>query len=224
MHVNIQHRFNASLGKEDLYYRLKESYRDVRGNVHSLIELKSELERHLCHRTDTLFNLQNRIILFDLTNFYFEGSKRESRKAKFGRSKEKRNDCKLLVLALGINTEGFIRYSEILEGNTADNASLPDMVDRLAVKSPTTNDKTLVIIDAGIATEDNLTLLKQKGYNYLCVSRTRLKDYTLADDCRAVTVRDTRKQEITLREVNTEPDGDYWLEVTSPSKHMTRPR
>ena len=39
VHVNIQHRFNPSLGKEGLYYRLKESYRDVRGNVHSLIVL-----------------------------------------------------------------------------------------------------------------------------------------------------------------------------------------
>ena len=186
-----------------------------------LLELKPELERHLCSRVDSLFNLENRIILFDLTNFYFEGSKRGSAKAKFGRSKEKRNDCKLLVLALGINTEGFIRYSEILEGNTADPKALPGMVDRLAVKSPTPNDKTLVVIDAGIATDDNLALLKQKGYNYLCVSRTRLKDYTLSDDRRSVTVRDSRKQEITLREVHTEPDGDYWLEVTSPSKAMT---
>ncbi|MGM9869073.1 MAG: hypothetical protein ACI30R_05555 [Sodaliphilus sp.] len=54
---------------------------------------------------DTLFHLQNRIILFDLTNLYFEGAKRNSRKAKFGRSKERRNDCKLLVLALSINTK-----------------------------------------------------------------------------------------------------------------------
>lgn len=47
MHVNIQHRFNASLGKEDLYYRLKESYRDVRGNVHSLIVLNVGAEAPL---------------------------------------------------------------------------------------------------------------------------------------------------------------------------------
>ena len=186
-----------------------------------LLALKPELERHLCSRVDTLFNLQNRIILFDLTNFYFEGSKRGSKKAKFGRSKEKRSDCKLLVLALSVNAEGFIRYSEFLEGNTADNTALPDMVDRLAVKSPATNDKTLVVIDAGIATEENLGLLKQKGYNYLCVSRTKLKDYTLSDDHRSVTVLDRRKQQITLREVHTEPEGDYWLEVTSPSKAMT---
>ena len=46
--------------------------------------------------------------LFDLTNYYFEGRKAASRKAKFGRSKEKRSDYRLLVLALCINTDGFI--------------------------------------------------------------------------------------------------------------------
>ena len=67
------------------------------------------------------------------------------------------------------------------------------------------------MIDAGISTEDNLRRIKDKGYNYLCVSRTRLKDYELSDNHRKVTVRDARKQEITLREVQTNPGEDYYL-------------
>ena len=70
---------------------------------------KVKIERYLCQTTDDLFKPTNRIMLFDLTNFYFEGRKENSRKAKYGRSKEKRSDCKLLVLALAINTDGFIR-------------------------------------------------------------------------------------------------------------------
>lgn len=186
-----------------------------------LYALKEKLEKHLCQRTDSLFNLTNRIVLFDLTNFYFEGRKAQSQKAKFGRSKEKRYDCRLLVLALCINEAGFIRYSSILEGNTADPKSLPDMVDKLALKSPADKGKTLVVMDAGIATEDNLKLVKEKGYNYLCVSRNRLKDYELTADHKSVIVKDARKQEITLREVCTPTDGDYYLEITSPSKALT---
>lgn len=186
-----------------------------------LYEIKEALEQHLCNVTDNLFNIDNHIALFDLTNFYFEGRKAESKKARFGRSKEKRSDCRLLVLALCINKEGFIRYSSILEGNASDPKSLPDMIDKLAVKSSVKNKKTLVVIDAGISTEDNLRRIKDKGYNYLCVSRTRLKDYELSDNHRKVTVRDARKQEITLREVQTNPGEDYYLEITSPSKAMT---
>ncbi len=134
--------------------------REVYAAAPSLYELKDKQERHLCSCTDSLFNLTNRVMLFDLTNFYFEGSKRESKKAKFGRSKEQRSDCRLLVLALGINTEGFIRYSSIPSENTADPYSLPTMVDSIIAKNPVSSDpdqKVLVVI-AGIATKANLGL------------------------------------------------------------------
>lgn len=198
--------------------------REVYAAAPSLYALKDKLERHLCSRTDSLFNLTNRVMLFDLTNFYFEGSKPGSKKAKFGRSKEKRSDCRLLVLALAINTEGFIRYSSILTGNTADPDSLPAMVDGIISKnpvSPNPHQKVMVVIDAGIATEDNLELLKERGYNYLCVSRTKLKDYTLKDEGRSVTVFDSRKRPITLAEVEHEAGGDFYLRVNSPAKAMT---
>lgn len=199
-------------------------FRDVYKVAPSLYELKDELEDHLCRRTDSLFNVSNRLVLFDLTNFYFEGRKDGSAKAKFGRSKEKRSDCKLLVLALCINADGFIRYSSILAGNTADPDSLPNMIDTLSSKTrvPSGNgsQKTLVVIDAGIATEDNLEKIKSKGYNYLCVSRRRLTDYELADDMKTVTVLDSRKQTVSLREVKREADGDYYLEINSPGKAL----
>lgn len=198
--------------------------REVYAAAPSLYELKDKLERHLCSRTDSLFNLTNRVMLFDLTNFYFEGSKRKSKKAKFGRSKEKRSDCRLLVLALAINTAGFIRYSSILSGNTADPDSLPNMVDSIIAKnpiSPNPDQKTMVVIDAGIATESNLDLLKERGYNYLCVSRTKLKEYTLKGDGRTVTVFDSQKRPITLAEVEHETGKDFYLRVNSPSKSTT---
>ena len=196
-------------------------YHDIYKVAPNLYGLKDKLETHLCRKTDDLFNLTNRIVLFDLTNFYFEGRKERSSKAQYGRSKEKRNDCKLLVMALCVNAEGFIRYSSILAGNTADPDSLPDMIDTLSQKTRTPSNperKVLVCLDAGIATEENLRKIKEKGYNYLCVSRTRLTDYEISEDCQSVKVLDTRKQEITLRQVKHEADGDYYLEINSPAK------
>ena len=196
-------------------------YHDIYKVAPNLYGLKDKLETHLCRKTDDLFNLTNRIVLFDLTNFYFEGRKERSAKAQYGRSKEKRNDCKLLVMALCVNAEGFIRYSSILAGNTADPDSLPDMIDTLSQKTRTPSDperKVLVCLDAGIATEDNLRKIKENGYNYLCVSRTRLTDYEISEDCQSVKVLDTRKQEITLRQVKHEADGDYYLKINSPAK------
>jgi hypothetical protein len=59
-----------------------------------LSNIKAELENHLSIRTNELFDIQDKIVLYDLTKSkatpaYFEGEKRNSKLAKFGRSKEK---------------------------------------------------------------------------------------------------------------------------------------
>ena len=183
---------------------------------------KERIEKYLCHVTDDLFRPTNRIMLFDLTNFYFEGRKEGSLKAQYGRSKENRRDCKLLVLALCINTDGFIRYSSILEGNTADPKSLPDMVDKLIAGNPAdapAGQKVLVVMDAGISTKENLDLIRQKGYNYLCVTRKALTDYKVKDGAKTVTVYDCKRRPIELQEVGAD-GGDYYLRVKSPAKAL----
>ena len=44
MHANVQWLHDPATGEEAPYYRLKESYRDVRGTVHSLIVLNIGFE------------------------------------------------------------------------------------------------------------------------------------------------------------------------------------
>jgi len=142
------------------------------GISHKLYKLKEALEQHLSKRTNELFDLEDKIILYDLTNTYFEGQMRGSKKAKFGRSKEKRSDAKIIVLAVVINREGFLKYSHIFEGNMADCKTLKDIVEALSSHTSATGRKPIVVMDTGIATDDNLAMLKEKGYDYLCVSRS----------------------------------------------------
>lgn len=181
-----------------------------------LYKVKDALEKHLSKRTNELFDLEDRIILYDLTNTYFEGEKRNSRLAKFGRSKEKRGDAKLVVLALVVNTEGFIKYSSILEGNIADCNTLSAMIEKLA--SHTCVGPAVVVLDAGIATEENLKLIEAKGYKYLCVSRSKLKDYTPVPDRLTVLLDTKSNKTIRIRSVSSPKNTDYYLEVKSPSK------
>lgn len=183
-----------------------------------LYAIKDKLEKYLSKRTNELFDLEDKIILYDLTNTYFEGEKRNSALAKFGRSKEKRNDAKLVVLALVVNTEGFIKYSAIHEGNIADCNTLGSMIDKLSECSNTKG--AVVVLDAGIATEDNLALLSKKGYKYLCVSRSKVKDYEVIKG-RLTTLLETKsKQQIQLKAVSTSRNTDYYLEVTSEAKAL----
>ena len=192
---------------------------------HRLYDQKDGLETHLSRRTNELFDLQDKIYIYDLTNTYFEGVMRDSEIARRGRSKEKRNDCPLIVLALVVNVEGFIKYSAIYEGNKADCATLGAMVDKLSTATANRADKTakpVVVIDAGIATEDNLKMLIDKGYDYVCVSRSSLKNYSVAEGTSPVTVIDHRKRPIELIHVQTPDatDSEYYLKVTSPTKTL----
>ena len=181
---------------------------------------KEQLEEHLSVRTNELFDIEDKIVLYDLTNTYFEGTKTGSKLAQYGRSKEKRSDAKLVVLALVVNPEGFIKYSSILEGNMADSKTLEGMINKLRVKTSVSAKKALVVIDAGIATEDNLAMIKAKGYDYLCVSRSNLKSYKTEAGAASVTVTDNKKQKIDLCRVKSGRNTDYYLKVESQAKEV----
>jgi hypothetical protein len=189
-------------------------------NALDLYGIKDELEEHLSNKTNELFDIQDKIVLFDLTNTYFEGRKNKSTIAKFGRSKEKRSDAKLIVLAMVVNPEGFPKYTQILEGNTADSSSLPDMIEKLRLKTTPSNAKTLVVLDAGIATKDNLKLIIEKGYDYVCVSRAAIKDYTINKGDIECKIKTQNKEEISLQRVQSALETDYLLRIKSPRKRL----
>lgn len=182
-----------------------------------LHSIKEKLDGHLSAKTNELFDIQDKIILYDLTNTYFEGEKRNSKLAKFGRSKEKRGDCKLVVLALVVNIYGFIKHSSIHEGNFSDCKGIDEVISSLDRVMGTDN-KPVVVMDAGIATKDNLKAVRDKGYHYLCVSRGKLKDY-LADTSRSpVLLRTKSGKNVTLTKVIKGEDTDYCMEVQSEMK------
>ena len=185
-----------------------------------LYEEKSGLENHLSKCTNDLFKLDDKIILYDLTNTYFEGRMKDSKIAKFGRSKEKRSDAKVIVLAVIINTEGFLKYSDIFEGNTSDCSTLKTVIAKLNQKAGYTNQKPIIVMDAGIATEANIQYLKEEKYDYVCVSRSNLKQYKADTDSRPVQIYDKKNQPIELLRVRVENDTDNYLWVKSEAKAL----
>lgn len=185
-----------------------------------LYEEKSGLENHLSRCTNELFNLHDKIILYDLTNTYFEGRMKNSHIAKRGRSKEKRSDAKLIVLALIINSEGFLKYSDIFEGNTSDCSTLKAVITALHKRVGHASQKPIIVMDAGIATEENIQFLKQEKYDYLCVTRSNLKDYKADTDTRPIQIYDKKNQPIELLNIRVENDTDNYIWVKSEAKTL----
>jgi len=188
---------------------------------HDLYSVKDGLESYLSKRTNELFDIEDKIIIYDLTNTYFEGRMKNSKLARYGRSKEKRKDARLIVLAIVINPEGFLKYSNIFEGNMADSKTLETVIEGLSSQTSFTGRKPIVIIDAGIATDENLKMLKTKHYDYMCVSRSNLKEYYADTNSVPVEIKDKREQPIELMKVRADKeDGDSYLWVKSKAKAL----
>ena len=131
---------------------------------------QDRIESYLSNKTNELFDLKDKIILYDLTNSYFEGRKLNSILAWFAKSKEKRQDAKLITLALVVNVEGFVKYSKIYRGNIGETTTLETTMDDLSSRSSITGSKPMVVMDAGIASEENLLMLRNRKQDYLCVA------------------------------------------------------
>lgn len=158
-----------------------------------LFENKKTIEAHLRQRENDLFSLDETIILYDLTNTYLEGIAASNPKAKFGRSKEKRSDCRLLTLGLVIDSKGFPKTSQVFAGNQSEPETLLNMIKALHQQDPTNTAKPTIVIDAGIATDDNLQALKKAGYHYIVVSR---KKFDVPDTDNFMVLKKTKKNTV----------------------------
>lgn len=193
-----------------------------------LYQLKSEIEPYLSQKTNDLFDIEDKIVLYDLTNTYFEGRKENSDLAQFGRSKEKRSDAKLLSLALVTNAEGFVKYSKIYSGNISEPGTLLETIQTLSKATSELDRKPLIVLDASFSTNENLTMLKENEFEYLSVTRSKLKNYTTLNPSQpSVIMQDNRGNKIQTKFVLKQQskkvadrinDNDTFLYIKSDKK------
>ena len=126
----------------------------------------------------------------------------------------------MVVLALVVNIEGFSKYSSVYQGNISDRKTLCDIIDHFRISTSQNGKRAIVVIDAGIATEDNLALIQEKGYDYVCVSRSTKAEIKRSATGNLVVVLDKQEREITLEPVLTGDDSTYYLKVKSPGKTL----
>jgi hypothetical protein len=175
-----------------------------------LVKHRERIETEVFGRVKDLFALEETVTLYDLTNTYFEGEALGQAKAQRGRSKEKRSDCPLVTLALVVDGSGFVRRSKVFAGNAAEAATLAEMLEGL--KAPP---GALVVMDAGIATADNLRWLVEQGYRYLVARRGGHRQF---DPEQAVAFESAGGDEIRIQKVLGEDGQEARLHCHSPGR------
>jgi transposase len=192
-----------------------------------LLKNKDALEQHLYQSERSLLDFEETITLYDLTNTYFEGSAKFNDQATHGRSKEKRSDCPLVTLGLVLDGSGFPRKSDVFEGNASEPKTLKMMIEGLK-ESPVEKagedqnrlwekKKPTIVMDAGIATEDNIEWLKKENYHYLVVSRKRHREFSEAE---AQEVKKDKNGTVKVQKVINEQTGEVELYCHSSRREL----
>ena len=177
----------------------------------ALYKRREALQDHLFAQAQSIFGFGQTITLYDLTNTYFEGMAAGVSKAKRGHSKECRSDCPLVTLAMALDGSGFPRRAQVFAGNASEPATLKDMLTSLGAPLGAT-----VVMDAGIATEANLTWLRAQGYHYVVVSRLRERQF---DPALAIEVQSAGDVTIKIQRV-LDAQGHALLYCHSPAREQ----
>src|SRR5216684_374045 len=135
-------------------------------NLDRLHPNREHIERALAEKEKTLFNLDDTVYLYDLTSTYFEGQAKANPQAKRGYSRDKRPDCKQVVVGLVLDRDGFPKAHEIFDGNMQDHRSLDKMLDALEKRTGKRPGAT-VIVDRGMAFDENLEQIRKRGLHYM---------------------------------------------------------
>jgi transposase len=157
--ADIFHTSFDSLADEALYR-----------NLDRLHPRRESIERALAERERTLFNLDDSIYMYDLTSTYFEGQCLRNEQAKRGYSRDSRPDCKQVVIGLVVDKEGFPKAHEVLDGNTVDRKTVQSMLTALEKRTGRHTEAT-VVVDRGMAYDENLKQIRDAGYHYIVASR-----------------------------------------------------
>jgi transposase len=120
---------------------------------------RAELFTHLQGRWKDLFGATYDLLLYDLTSTYFEGQMAEAPKAKHGYSRDKRSDCRQVVIAVVLSPEGFPLAYEVMPGNTSDRTTLKGFLQK--IQSQYGQARRIWIMDRGIPTEETLAQMRQ---------------------------------------------------------------
>lgn len=139
-------------------------------NLDRLYPNREPIERELAEREKTLFSLDDTLYLYDLTSTYFEGQAAANPQAKRGYSRDQRPDCKQVVVGLVLDREGFPQAHEVFDGNLPDRASVDAMLDVLEKRVGRKPGAT-VVVDRGMAFDENLEQIRKRGLHYLVAGR-----------------------------------------------------
>ena len=142
---------------------------------------KDLIEEELFARRRDLFTDLD-LVFFDTTSLFFTGDGGETL-GQYGKSKDRRNDCKQMVLGMVIDADGVPVCSEMWPGNTTDVTTLDQVAGRLHRRFGVR--RVCLVADAGMISKKMIAAVEARGWLYILGTRLRrtkeIRDGVLSD-------------------------------------------
>jgi transposase len=143
-----------------------------------VLEHKQDLFVHLQQRWKDLFDAEFDLLLYDLTSTYVEGEAEQNPKARYGYSRDKRPDCKQVVIALIVTPAGLPVAYEVMAGNTSEKTTLRGFLDR--IETLYGKARRVWLMDRGIPTEallQEMRTSRQETFYLVGTPRAKVRQY-----------------------------------------------
>jgi Transposase DDE domain len=184
---------------------------------------KEATEAALYAALTDLTNLDLRLVCYDLTSTYFEGSTRPSLRfpsRAFGYSRDRRGDRPQVVVGLLCTTDGIPIAHHVFAGNTADVTTLPGVLEDLQQRFGV--GRICVVADRGLISVDNVETVAGQGFDHVLATRLH-RDPTCAEALQRSTLPDAKWVPVPAARSAacdvTLADGRRAVVVASPERH-----
>jgi transposase len=110
------------------------------------------------------------VVFYDVTTLYFEASDEDDFR-KTGFSKDGKHQQPQIVLGLLVSEGGYPLDYDVFEGNKYEGDTMLPVIEHFIKKH--TIEKLIVVADAGLLSNKNINLLKEKNYQYILGARIK---------------------------------------------------
>jgi len=164
----------SKLKTTDYLFKYKGISIDVESVYRYLDNLNSKQKEQIQNisygHTLKVLNNEMSIVFYDVTTLYFE-TEQEDELRKTGFSKDGKHQQPQIVLGLLVSTGGYPLAYEIFEGKKFEGHTMLPVIE--AFKAKYKLKRMVVIADAGLMSNDNITELQNKHYEYIIGARIK---------------------------------------------------
>ena len=159
--ISYLYRYQGVMLDIDAVYRFLDKLKN---------KLKDQVEQIAYARTLQLLNGKISVVFYDMTTLYFEASDEDDLRIT-GFSKDGKHQNPQIFIGLLVGIGGYAIGYDIFEGNTYEGHTLIPFLEKMSAKFRI--DKPVVVADAGLLSNYNTKVLKERGYEYIIGARPK---------------------------------------------------